>query len=64
MGKTLLYVIFTLLSTYILSSINYTNFFKKNKIIEAKIFIIILSFIMSYLLTNFVTDFLTNSAII
>ena len=64
MGKALLYVLFTLLSAYILSSINYKNFFKKNKILEAKIFVILLSFIMSYLLTNFVTDFLTNSTIL
>ena len=64
MAKALLYVIFTLISAYILSSINYTNFFKKNKIVEAKLFIILLSFIMSYLLTNFVTDFITSSSIL
>lgn len=61
--KAFLYVIFSLLSAYILSSINYNNFFKKNKTIEARIFIILLSFIMSYLLTNFVVDFLTSSKI-
>ena len=64
MGKGLLYVLFTMLSAYILSSINYKNFFKKNKIWEAKIFVIMLSFIMSYLLTNFVTDFIISSRII
>ena len=64
MGKALLYVLFTMISAYILSSINYKNFFKKNKIWEAKIFVILLSFIMSYLLTNFVTDFISNSRII
>lgn len=64
MGKALLYVLFTMLSAYILSSINYKNFFKKNKIWEAKIFVILLSFIMSYLLTNFVTDFIASSSIL
>jgi len=64
MGKALLYVLFTMLSAYILSNINYKNFFKKNKIWEAKIFVILLSFIMSYLLTNFVTDFILSSRII
>lgn len=64
MGKALLYVLFTMLSAYILSSINYKNFFKKNKIWEAKIFVIMLSFIMSYLLTNFVTDFILSSSIL
>ena len=64
MGKALLYVLFTLVSAYILSSINYKNFFKKNKVWEAKLFVILLSFIMSYLLTNFVTDFIANSSIL
>lgn len=64
MAKALLYVLFTLVSAYILSSINYNNFFKKNKIIEAKIFIILLSLIMSYLLTNFVVDFISSSSIL
>ena len=64
MTKALLYVLFTLISAYILSSINYTNFFKKNKVIEARIFVIFLSFIMSYLLTNFVTDFINYSSIL
>ena len=64
MGKALLYVLFTMLSAYILSSINYKNFFKKNKILEAKIFVILLSFIMSYILTNFVTDFILSSRIL
>lgn len=64
MVKALLYVLFTLISAYILSSINYNNFFKKNKIIEAKIFIILLSLIMSYLITNFVVDFISSSSIL
>ena len=64
MGKALVYVFFTMVSAYILSSINYKNFFKKNKIWEAKIFVILLSFIMSYLITNFITDFITSSRII
>ena len=61
--KVAFYCIFTLLSAYILSAVNYTNFFKKNKTVEAKIFIILLSLIMSYLLTNFVVDFLESSQI-
>lgn len=61
--KVVFYCIFTLLSAYILSAVNYTQFFKKNKVTEAKIFIILISFIMGYLLTNFVVDFLTSSQI-
>ena len=61
--KIAFYCIFTLLSAYLLSAVNYNQFFKKNKTTEAKILIILLSFIMGYLLTNFVVDFLTSSQI-
>ncbi len=62
--KAILYVIFLFLSAYTLSSINFNAIIKKNKIIETRILMIILSFIMSYLLTNFITDFLNVSKII
>ena len=56
--KMILYVIFILLSTYTLSGINFDKIMKKNKNIEARLFVIILSFIMGYFLTNFVIDFI------
>ena len=61
--KIIIYIITVLLSTYTLSSINFNNFFKKNKNIEARIFIILLSLIMGYLLTNFIVDFIEVSKI-
>ena len=61
--KVFIYIITVLLSTYTLSSINFNNFFKKNKVIEARIFILLLSFIMGYILTNFITDFIEVSKI-
>ena len=62
--KLIIYVITVLLSTYTLSSINFNNFFKKNKVFEARLFILMLSFIMGYLLTNFRTDFIEVSKIL
>ena len=62
--KLIIYVITVLLSTYTLSSINFNNFFKKNKVFEARLFILMLSFIMGYLLTNFITDFIEVSKIL
>lgn len=62
--KLILYIISVLLSTYTLSSINFNNFFKKNKVIESRIFILMLSFIMGYLLTNFIVDFIEVSSIL
>ena len=62
--KLIIYIITVLLSTYTLSSINFNNFFKKNRTIEARIFVILVSFIMGYLLTNFIVDFIEVSSIL
>ena len=62
--KIILYVVFTFLSAYCISGINFTNFFKKNKIIESRIFIFIISISLGYLVTNFVYEFVTISSII
>ncbi len=61
--KLYLYVIMTLLSTYTLSGINFDKFMKKNKIIEARILVIIISFIFGYILTNFISDFINIARI-
>ena len=62
--KIYIYVITVLLSTYTLTGINFEKFIKKNKVIEARILVLILSFALSYLVTNFITDFLSLSKII
>lgn len=62
--KIVLYIIFCFLSAYSLTSLNFNNIIKKNKVIEIRILIIILSIIMGYLLTNFVIDFLNLTRII
>ena len=62
--KVYIYVITTLLSVYTFSGINFEQFMKKNKVIEARILILLLSFVSGYLLTNFITDFLTVSKIL
>lgn len=61
--KIYLYVITTLLSVYTLSGVNFDKIMKKNKIIEARILVLILSFISGYLLTNFIADFISGSKI-
>ena len=62
--KIYIYVISVLLSTYTLSGINFEKFMKKNKNIEARILVLILSFAFGYLITNFITDFLSLSKIV
>lgn len=56
--KIYIYVITLLLSAYAISGINFDSFLKKNKPIEARVLVIILSIACSYLVTNFITDFL------
>lgn len=56
--KIYLYAIFLFLSIYTYSGINIEKIMKKDKVIEARLIIMILSIATSYLITNFVTDFL------
>lgn len=64
MINTIIYILSVLLSVYILSGINFNNFFKKNHIIEAKLFIIVISLIMGYLLGSFIIEFIGISKLI
>ena len=57
--KMILYVINVFLATYILSGINFDKIMKRNKVIEARILVLVLSFMASYLLTNFIVDFIS-----
>lgn len=54
-----LYFFFTLMSVYIFNGVNFNQFMKKNKEVEAKLLVLSLSFGLSYLLTNFVMDFIS-----
>ena len=56
--KIYLYAIFTFLSIYMLSGINFEKIMKKNKTLEIKLLILFLSLMFSYLITNFIVDFL------
>ena len=59
--KIYFYAIFMFLSIYILSGINIEKIMKKNKIVEAKLLIMILSIALSYIVTNFIFDFVNIS---
>ncbi len=56
--KVCLYTIFLFLSIFIYSGVNIEKIMKRDKIMEAKLLVMSLSFALSYLLTNFVLDFL------
>lgn len=62
--KAYLYIITLVLSIFALSGVNFDSFIKKNKALEARIIVILLSLCTSYLVTNFIVDFLNASTII
>lgn len=62
--KLLLYCFNIMLCLYAINCVNINAFFKTNKIIESRIFVMIISFILAYLLTNFIIDFIEISTII
>ena len=64
MYKTIIYILSILMSIFIVSGINFNNFFKKNHIWEAIMFIVVISFIMWYLFGSFIIEFLSISTII
>lgn len=59
-----LYIVFTFISAYGISGINFNGIIKAGKEREAKILVMVLSFALGYLLTKFVVDFLSLTTII
>ena len=64
MYKTIVYFLSVLLSVFIISGINFNNFFKKNHVWEARLFVLVISCIMGYLFGSFIIEFLSISAIV
>ena len=62
--KAIIYVITLFLSLFAISGINFDGFIKKNKALEARILVLLLSVSLSYLLTNFITDFVDLTSFI
>lgn len=60
MGKFFLYLIVTLLVIWAMDSININGIFKKNKIVQARVFYFLLGISLIYLVTNFLMDLFTT----
>lgn len=56
--KIMLYVFTTILSGYLLDSLNINHLFKKNRVLEAKIIYLLICICISYLVTNYLYDFI------
>ena len=61
--KAILYVIITILVIWALDSININFIFKKNRVLQARVFYFLLALSIIYLVTNFIWDFFTYSKI-
>lgn len=55
-GKFFLYVAVTFLVIWAIDSVNINKIFKKDKILQARIFYFLLGISMIYLVTNFIFD--------
>ena len=58
MVKFALYILSSIIVVYAFDGVNINAIFKKNKIIQARIFYLVLILCLIYLLTNFLYDFI------
>lgn len=61
--KFLIYILVTILVIWALDSVNINKIFKKNKILQARVFYFLLALSLIYLVTNFIMDLFTSSRI-
>ena len=59
-GKFFLYVLTTTLVIWAMDSVNINGIFKKNRIIQARVFYFLLGISIIYLITNFIWDLFTT----
>jgi uncharacterized integral membrane protein (TIGR02327 family) len=57
--KIYIYVICIFLSAYAISGINFNNVFRKNKVIEARLLVLLLSLALGYLVGSLVISFVS-----
>ena len=58
-GKFFLYILVTMIVIWAMDSVNINQIFKKNKVIQARVFYFLLGVSLIYLVTNFIMDLFT-----
>lgn len=58
--KFFLYIIVTILVIWSMESVNINAIFKKNRVLKAQVFYVLLGLSMIYLITNFLMDLFTS----
>lgn len=62
--KFIIYMCVTIIVIWAMDSLNINQFFKKNKVIQARVFYFLLGISIIYLVTNFLTDLFTSGKFI
>lgn len=62
-GKFFLYILVTIAVIWAMDSININQIFKKNKVMQARVFYFFLTISLIYLVTNFIMDLFTSGKI-
>ncbi len=60
-GKIILYIFVTILVIWAMDSVNINQIFKKNHIMQARVFYFLLGISLIYLVTNFLMDLFTST---
>ncbi len=60
-AKVILYILVTILVIWSLDAININQIFKKNQIIKARVFYLLLALSIIYPVTNFLWDFFLST---
>lgn len=63
-GKFFLYVLVTIIVIWSLDAVNINQIFKKNRIMQARVFYFMLALSMIYLVTNFFFDIFSSIRIL
>lgn len=63
LGKLLLYALVTILVIWAMDSVNINQIFKKNHVLQARVFYFLLGISLIYLVTNFLMDLFISSKI-
>ena len=63
LGKLLLYAFVTVVVVWAMDAVNINQIFKKNHVIQARVFYFLLGLSLIYLVTNFLMDLFTTSKI-
>ena len=62
--KFFIYLLVTVLVIWAMDSVNINAIFKKNRVMQARVFYFLLGIAMIYLITNFIIDFFEYSKIL